>query len=188
MKLRTFWAVGGAHPYPQPLTCFVAYAHWIPQIHLWCDTYWPLPWRIWGRHRCTPPKAQNFLNFMQFFSKFGKIICWRPTPEVWRPLLREILVPPLLLMASIAAEPFYPRNCAVAPNVSKNYMELKEFGPLGGASKISLCRSATVVYKHWRGLKSRINSFSLHDVNSTLNMLTTLILKQYRLRIRFRSM
>ena len=24
--------------------------------------------------------AQNFLNFMQFFAKFGKIICWRPPP------------------------------------------------------------------------------------------------------------
>ena len=24
------------------------------------------------------PTAQNFLNFMQFFAKFGKIICWRP--------------------------------------------------------------------------------------------------------------
>ena len=27
---------------------------------------------------CAPPTAQNFLNFMQFFVKFGKIICWRP--------------------------------------------------------------------------------------------------------------
>ena len=25
-----------------------------------------------------PPTAQNFLNFMQFFAKFGKIICWLP--------------------------------------------------------------------------------------------------------------
>ena len=41
-----------------------------------------------------PPTAQNFLNFMQFFAKFGKIICWRP-PEGWRPLLWEILDPPL---------------------------------------------------------------------------------------------
>ena len=30
------------------------------------------------------PTAQNFLIFMQFFAKIGKIICWRP-------LLREIL-------------------------------------------------------------------------------------------------
>ena len=35
-----------------------------------------------------PPTAQNFLNFMQFSAKFGKIICWRP-------LLRGILDPPL---------------------------------------------------------------------------------------------
>ena len=26
----------------------------------------------------SPPTVQNFLNFMQFFAKFGKIICWRP--------------------------------------------------------------------------------------------------------------
>ena len=24
--------------------------------------------------------AQNFLNFMHFFEKFDKIICWRPWP------------------------------------------------------------------------------------------------------------
>ena len=27
-----------------------------------------------------PPTAQNFLNFMQFFGNFGKIICWSPLP------------------------------------------------------------------------------------------------------------
>ena len=42
-----------------------------------------------------PPTAQNFLNFMQFFAKFGKIICLRP-PKGWRPLLRGILDPPLI--------------------------------------------------------------------------------------------
>ena len=25
-----------------------------------------------------PPTTEKFLNFMQFFAKFGKIICWRP--------------------------------------------------------------------------------------------------------------
>ena len=47
-----------------------------------------------GAH--STPTAQNFLNFMQFFAKFGKIICWRP-PEGWSPLLREILDQPLVL-------------------------------------------------------------------------------------------
>ena len=28
-----------------------------------------------------PPMAQNFLNFMQSFTNFGKIICWRPPPR-----------------------------------------------------------------------------------------------------------
>ena len=33
---------------------------------------------------------------MQFWGKFGEIICWLP-PGSWRPLLREILDPPLPL-------------------------------------------------------------------------------------------
>ena len=28
--------------------------------------------------RPPPPPAQNFLNFMQFFGNFGKIVCWWP--------------------------------------------------------------------------------------------------------------
>ena len=44
-----------------------------------------------------PPTAQNVLNFMQFFGKFGKIICWYHPLEGWRPLLRGILDPPLTL-------------------------------------------------------------------------------------------
>ena len=43
-----------------------------------------------------PPTAQNFLNLMQFFTKFGKIICWRLPLKGWRPLLRGILDQPLL--------------------------------------------------------------------------------------------
>ena len=43
-----------------------------------------------------PPTVQNFLDFMQFFGKFDKIVCWRPPPlEGWRPLLQGILDPPL---------------------------------------------------------------------------------------------
>ena len=34
---------------------------------------------------------QNFLNFMQFFTKFDKIVCWHP-------LLQEILDPPLITL------------------------------------------------------------------------------------------
>ena len=41
-----------------------------------------------------PYGPTNFLKFMQFFAKFGKIICWRPL-EGWHPLLRRILDPPL---------------------------------------------------------------------------------------------
>ena len=31
-----------------------------------------------GAPGACPPMAPNFLNFMQFFAKFGNIICWRP--------------------------------------------------------------------------------------------------------------
>ena len=31
-----------------------------------------------GGFRGCPPTAQNFLDFMQFFGKFDKIVCWRP--------------------------------------------------------------------------------------------------------------
>ena len=32
-----------------------------------------------GCRGCTrPPTAQNFLNFMQFFGKFGNFLCWHP--------------------------------------------------------------------------------------------------------------
>ena len=41
-----------------------------------------------------PPRGPNSFNFMQFLGKFGKIVCWCP-PESWRPLLGEILDPPL---------------------------------------------------------------------------------------------
>ena len=41
-----------------------------------------------------PPGSPNSFNFMQFLGKFGKIVCWRPL-ESWRPLLGEILDPPL---------------------------------------------------------------------------------------------
>ena len=36
----------------------------------------------------TPPRGPNSFNFMQFLGKFGKFVCWRP-------LLGEILDPPL---------------------------------------------------------------------------------------------
>ena len=42
-----------------------------------------------------PPRGPNYFNFMQFLGNFGKIICWRP-PGSWRPLLGEILDPPLI--------------------------------------------------------------------------------------------
>ena len=42
-----------------------------------------------------PPGGPNSFNFMQFLGKFGKIVCWRPPLESWRPLLGENVDPPL---------------------------------------------------------------------------------------------
>ena len=33
------------------------------------------------------PTDQNFLDFMQFLEHFGEIVCWRPPPEDWCPVL-----------------------------------------------------------------------------------------------------
>ena len=34
------------------------------------------------------PPAQNYLNFMQLFEIFGRMVCWHPV-DGWRPLQRE---------------------------------------------------------------------------------------------------
>ena len=41
-----------------------------------------------------PPWGSHSFNFMHFFGKFGKTVCWCPL-ESWGPLLREILDSPL---------------------------------------------------------------------------------------------
>ena len=33
-----------------------------------------------GGVHSAPPISRNFLNFKQFLGKFGKIVCWRPSP------------------------------------------------------------------------------------------------------------
>ena len=40
-----------------------------------------------------PPTVQNFLDFMQFFGKFDKIVCWRPQ-RVGAPSYRESWIRP----------------------------------------------------------------------------------------------
>ena len=64
---------------------------------------WCPQWQIYGGMTpvCSPLTAQNFLNVMQFFGNFGKIICWHP-------LLREILDLPLV--------PFHMVSPGSAPN------------------------------------------------------------------------
>ena len=47
-----------------------------------------------GRSRSAPPTDQNILNFMQFFGKSGKFVCWCPTssrvgaPSYWESWIR----------------------------------------------------------------------------------------------------
>ena len=48
-------------------------------------------WRIYIVKFWTSPRGPNSFNFMQFLGNFGKIVCWRPPPEGWRPHLGEIL-------------------------------------------------------------------------------------------------
>ena len=68
--------------------------------------------------RPPPPGGPNSFNFMQFLGKFGNIVCWRPPPpESWRPLLGEILDPPLKTVHKGLRGPFIclskTRSCAV---------------------------------------------------------------------------
>ena len=47
-----------------------------------------------GTRDVRPPGGPNSFNFMQFWGKYGKIVCWCPLGSL-RPLLGEILDPPL---------------------------------------------------------------------------------------------
>ena len=49
---------------------------------------------VGGRRVHTPPMAQNFLNFMQFFGKIGNFICWRPPRTVGAPSYGESWIHP----------------------------------------------------------------------------------------------
>ena len=53
--------------------------------------------------------APNSFNFMQFLDKFCKIVCWRP-PGSWRPLLGEILDPPLTCCLKMSRQLEPPAN------------------------------------------------------------------------------
>ena len=40
--LDFWWCLSWSTGVDPSLACFITCMHWIPQIHLWCDTYWPL--------------------------------------------------------------------------------------------------------------------------------------------------
>ena len=48
-----------------PLTCFITCKQWNPQIHLWCDTCWPLDGQHGGQTILihVPVPCRNFSNF-----------------------------------------------------------------------------------------------------------------------------
>ena len=54
-----------------------------------------------------PLTAQNFLNSMQFFTKFGKIICWHPPWRVAAPSYGESWIRPFFMQLPIC---FSERN------------------------------------------------------------------------------
>ena len=80
--------------YPQVLTSKVATE--AGAVGKWVVRQWRIYIvKFWTRAP-PPPGGPNSFNFMQFLGKFGKIVCWRPPPPgSWRPLLGEILDPPL---------------------------------------------------------------------------------------------
>ena len=91
--------------------------------------------------RPPPPTVQNFLDFMQFFGKFDKIICWRPPPEGWRPLLQGILDPPLPEQSKYILLPFAifewrwevvgVNPLAIFPKMEKSILLFFSFSVLG---------------------------------------------------------
>ena len=81
---------------------------------------------------------------MQFLGKFGKIVCWHPPPlESWRPLLGEILDPPLdglnIDLGRTRVDAGFPKREAPTKGVDinllfshillKKYMKAKKIGP-----------------------------------------------------------
>ena len=54
------------------------------------------------------PGGPNSFNFMQFWGKFGKIVCWPLPSESWRPHLGEILDPPLTVVHARDKRQFSP--------------------------------------------------------------------------------
>ena len=72
------------------------------------------------REGAPPPTAQNFLNFMQFFAKFGKIICWRH-------LLRRILDPPLYQMACNSCVKIFKAWIHIMVVHQRKYCQIQSF-------------------------------------------------------------
>ena len=65
---------------------------------IFCDQWRIYIVKFWTR---APPGGPNSFNFMQFLGKFGKIVCWHLPLESWRPLLGEILDPPLVILVLV---------------------------------------------------------------------------------------
>ena len=67
----------------------------------------------------TPPRDRIFFNFMQFLGNVNKIISWcPPPPEGWRPLLGEILDPPLV------CSPLFDTYCYLSQTASSSQFVL----------------------------------------------------------------
>ena len=78
------------------------------------------------------PGGPNSFNFMQFLGKYEKIVCCR-APGSWRPLLGEILDPPLVKKLSMAnlCPPYWIPVLATFLSCCVLFSQLKE--PFGGS-------------------------------------------------------
>ena len=61
-----------------------------------------------GRRGRTPPMARKFLNFMQFFGKFGNFVCWHLPWMVGAPSYGESWIRPCTRPCSHPSCPHHP--------------------------------------------------------------------------------
>ena len=77
--------------------------------------------------------ARNFLNFVQFFGKFGKIVCLRPPPprRVGVPVLQGILDPPLRFMNTFCIQTCVEKEAVLHIENHQVINLTNKYGPSG---------------------------------------------------------
>ena len=98
-----------------------------------------------GHEGCAPPPPPgrpNYFNYMQFSREFCKIVCWRPLGS-WRPLLEEILDPPL------HADPHVNRMTHTCENITLTHTKRVVITSLVVSSKALIEHQTWQIYR-WR--------------------------------------